>query len=86
LNVTDKVGALTALRVAADPEEEVLIITATGMVLRTTVGSISQIGRNTQGVIVMRIPADDKIIALAPVGLPIVHSDSLEQVDTPVDV
>ena len=67
LKVTDKVGKLTALRVVWDPEEEVLVISATGMVLRTPVGAISRIGRQTQGVIVMRLAADDQVVAIAPV-------------------
>jgi DNA gyrase subunit A len=69
LKVTDRVGKLATLRVTDDPDEEVLLITASGMVLRTTVGSISRIGRQTQGVIVMRIQPDDQVITLAPVGL-----------------
>jgi DNA gyrase subunit A len=68
LKVTDKVGKLAAIRVTVDPEEEVLLITASGMVLRTAVGAISQIGRQTQGVIVMRLQSDDKVVGLAPVG------------------
>ena len=68
LKVTDRVGKLAAVRVTSDPEEEVLMITASGMVLRTAVGAISQIGRQTQGVIVMRLQPDDKVVALAPVG------------------
>jgi DNA gyrase subunit A len=68
LKVTDKVGDLAALRVTEDPEEEILLITANGMVLRTDVGAISQIGRQTQGVIVMRLQPDDTVVALAPVG------------------
>ena len=72
LKVTDKVGRLAALRVTTDPEEdEILLITASGMVLRTTTASISQIGRQTQGVIVMRLSADDQVVALAPVGVPL---------------
>ena len=67
LKVTDRVGKLAAARVVSDPEEEVLVISATGMVLRTQVGAISQIGRQTQGVIVMRIPPDDQVVAIAPV-------------------
>jgi DNA gyrase subunit A len=58
---------LTAMRVVSDPEEEVLVISASGMVLRTQVGTISQIGRQTQGVIVMRIAPEDEIVAIAPV-------------------
>ena len=67
LKVTDRVGKLTAMRVGTDPEEEVLVISASGMVLRTQVGAISRIGRQTQGVIVMRIAPDDQIVAIAPV-------------------
>jgi len=67
LKITDRVGKLTAMRVVTDPEEEVLVISATGMVLRTQVGAISRIGRQTQGVIVMRIPPEDQIVAIAPV-------------------
>ncbi|TMC01223.1 MAG: hypothetical protein E6J40_00005, partial [Chloroflexi bacterium] len=64
---TDRVGKLAAMRVVNDPEEEVLIISASGMVLRTQVGAISRIGRQTQGVIVIRVPPDDQVVAIAPV-------------------
>jgi DNA gyrase subunit A len=67
LKVTDRVGKLAAMRVVIDPEEEVLVISASGMVLRTPVGNISRIGRQTQGVIVMRIAPDDQVVAIAPV-------------------
>jgi DNA gyrase subunit A len=67
LKITDRVGKLVATRVVNDPEEEILVISASGMVLRTQVGAISQIGRQTQGVIVMRIPPDDQVVAIAPV-------------------
>ena len=67
LKVTDRVGKLVAVRVVSDPEEEVLVISASGMVLRTQVGAISQIGRQTQGVIVMRLSPDDQVVAIAPV-------------------
>src|ERR1700680_3081973 len=67
LKVTDRVGKLASMRVVTDPEEEVLVISASGMVLRTPVGNISRIGRQTQGVIVMRIAPDDQVVAIAPV-------------------
>jgi DNA gyrase subunit A len=71
--VTPKVGKVAALRVVADPDrnpdEEILLITASGMVLRTDVQSISRYGRQTQGVIVMRVAPDDQVVALAPVGV-----------------
>src|SRR5712664_1881380 len=55
LKVTDRVGKLAAVRVVRDPEEEILVISASGMV------------RQTQGVIVMRIPPEDQVVAIAPV-------------------
>ncbi len=67
LKVTDRVGKLAAVRVVRDPEEEILVISASGMVLRTRAGAISQIGRQTQGVIVMRLAPDDQVVAIAPV-------------------
>jgi DNA gyrase subunit A len=67
LKVTDRVGKLAAVRVVSDPEEEILVISASGMVLRTSAGAISQIGRQTQGVIVMRLAPDDQVVAIAPV-------------------
>jgi len=69
LEVNDRVGPLAALRLVTDPEEEVLLITASGMVLRTMVQDIRQIKRQTMGVIVMRLQPDDKVVAIAPVGL-----------------
>jgi DNA gyrase subunit A len=69
LKVTDRVGRLAALRVTDAEDEEILLISASGMVLRTAVGNISRYGRQTQGVIVMRIAPDDQVVALAPVGV-----------------
>ena len=68
LKVTERVGKLSAMRVVQDPDEEVLIISTSGMVLRTPVSAISRIGRQTQGVIVMRVAPDDQVVAIAPVG------------------
>ncbi|MDQ6637948.1 MAG: DNA gyrase subunit A [Candidatus Dormibacteraeota bacterium] len=72
LKVTERVGRLATLRVTADPEEEILLISSQGMALRTKTGSISLIGRQTQGVIVMRMAGDDQIAAVAPVGVDLV--------------
>jgi len=69
LQVTPKVGQLSTLRLTTDPEEEVLLITTHGMVLRTMVQDIRQIQRQTQGVIIMRLQPEDEIAAIAPVGL-----------------
>src|SRR4029077_17433315 len=67
LKITDRVGKLVATRGVGDPEEEILDISASGMIRATPAGAITQIGRQTQGVIVMRIPPDDQVVAIAPV-------------------
>jgi len=70
LQVTDKVGKLAAIRgVENVEEEEILLITASGMVLRTVVEAIRKSARQTQGVIVMRLQPDDYVVAIAPVGM-----------------
>ncbi|MFI5028859.1 MAG: DNA gyrase C-terminal beta-propeller domain-containing protein, partial [Solirubrobacterales bacterium] len=45
--------------------QELLFISQNGMVQRTSVGGISQMGRPTQGVKVMNIKDDDRVSAVA---------------------
>ncbi len=60
----DEVGKIADARVVG-VTDEVTIITAKGMVLRTPVQSISQQGRATRGVLVMRMKAGDTVASLA---------------------
>jgi DNA gyrase subunit A len=85
LKITQRVGRLAAMRVVGDPEQELLFITGAGLVLRTPVGSISEIGRQTQGVIVMRVAADDKVVALGPVGASTAEREELVGEEAPSD-
>lgn len=64
LKVTEKTGAVVGLKVAK-PGQELMLITAEGIVIRTTVDGVSQIGRNTQGVMVMRPESGDTVASLA---------------------
>jgi len=50
-------------------DDQLLLITEQGMIIRTRVRDLRSMGRSTQGVIVMRIQPDDQVITLAPVGL-----------------
>lgn len=63
-NLTDKNGQLAGL-VTVSGDEDVMIITDTGVIIRTTVASISQTGRATQGVKVMRLDDEAKIVTFA---------------------
>jgi DNA gyrase subunit A len=49
------------------PEHELMLINASGMVIRVTVSDISALGRNTQGVKLMHLGEDDRIVAVARV-------------------
>ena len=59
----DKTGNLVNLKLVL-PEQDVMIITENGIIIRTRVAEISKISRNTKGVKIMRIE-DDKIVTVA---------------------
>ena len=48
-------------------KEEVVCVSSNGMIVRTPVSEISVIGRNTQGVRVIRLKEDDSFVAVAVV-------------------
>ena len=66
LKVTEKTGAVVGLRVVR-PEQDLLLINNDGIIIRMDVGQIRVIGRNTQGVALMRMVDNQKIAALAMV-------------------
>ncbi len=64
MNVTDKTGPVVACMTVQE-EDEVMMITSKGMVVRTPVNGIRVIGRATQGVKVIRLKEDDSVVAVA---------------------
>ena len=64
LKITQKTGSLVGLRVFQE-QQDLMIVTKEGIIIRTEVEGISQMGRVTQGVKLMRIGAKDKVSALA---------------------
>ena len=63
--VTDKTGDVVGMKVV-DGTEDLLLVTAAGILIRTPVDSIRIAGRATQGVIVMRFKEEgDRVISLA---------------------
>jgi DNA gyrase subunit A len=66
LNITDKNGKVVAVRDVAD-KDGIILISTSGIVIRTAVDQVSSIGRNTQGVRVMRLEGDDKLVCAARV-------------------
>jgi DNA gyrase subunit A len=57
-------GRVVAIRIVNE-NDEVMIMTAQGVMIRLPVGGISQIGRNTQGVRVIKIKTDDRVVDVA---------------------
>ena len=68
MKVTEKTGEVIGIKVVV-PDQELMLITTEGFVIRTSVDDIRSIGRNTQGVMLMKTKDDDKVAALATVTL-----------------
>ena len=64
LNVTDKNGKMVALKVVSE-DEDIIATTNRGMVIRCHIKGISQTGRATQGVIIMRIANNQTVATVA---------------------
>jgi DNA gyrase subunit A len=64
IQLTDKNGAVAGIRHVHE-SDQVLVLTEGGMVIRTKVSEISRIGRSTQGVRVIRLDEDDRVVAVA---------------------
>jgi len=64
IQTTERNGKVVAVLDVRD-SDEIMIITAEGMVIRTPVSTLSTIGRNTQGVRLIRLNETDKVVAVA---------------------
>jgi len=66
LKKTDKTGAIVALK-EVQPDDELMLITRHGVIIRMPVEGIRVIGRNTQGVKVMNLDSGDAVVDVARV-------------------
>lgn len=64
ITMTAKKGLLSAMKIVEE-DDEIMIITEEGVVVRTPVSGVSQLGRSTQGVHVMNVADKDKVSAVA---------------------
>lgn len=74
MRLIEKNGHLITLRVVND-EEEIMMISSGGIMIRIPIEEIPELGRNTQGVIVMRLDDQDEVVSVALI-------DPEEQEDT----
>jgi len=64
MNLTDKTGLLAG-QLLVHEDEDLLLITDDGTVIRTPVSAVSVQGRNTQGVRIMRVNEGVKVVCVA---------------------
>lgn len=64
LKVTAKTGLVAAIRVVSE-DQEVMFISREGIIIRTKVAEIPVIGRNTQGVTIMKVANEDFVKSMA---------------------
>lgn len=73
IKITEKTGLVVGMRVI-NPQQEIMMITTAGIIIRIDVDGISQFGRNAQGVKLMTLNDDDKVVSLAAI-----HHDEDEE-------
>ena len=64
ITMTHKKGLLAVMKIVG-PEDEIMIVSEEGVIVRTPVEGISELGRSTQGVMVMRVADKDRVTAVA---------------------
>ncbi|MFH1419080.1 MAG: DNA gyrase subunit A [Planctomycetota bacterium] len=64
IRTTDRNGEVVALRAVRD-EDELMLITSKGIMLRTAISQTREIGRATQGVRLIRLDEGDKVVSVA---------------------
>ncbi|MGD1042627.1 MAG: DNA gyrase C-terminal beta-propeller domain-containing protein, partial [Sedimentisphaerales bacterium] len=67
IKTTERNGKVVALK-AVQFEDELMLITANGIIIRTGLDQIRPIGRNTQGVRLIKLKEGDKLVAAAKIG------------------
>lgn len=73
IKITEKTGTVVGMRVI-NPAQEIMMITAAGLIIRIDVDDISQFGRNAQGVKLMSLADEDRVVSLAAI-----HHDEEEE-------
>ncbi len=78
MRLTEKNGDIIAIKPVTD-KEDLMIITDKGQVIRTKIAGISLMGRTTQGVILIRLKENEKVVAVEK----IIEADDEENTQLP---
>ncbi|QDT38048.1 DNA gyrase subunit A [Stratiformator vulcanicus] len=85
IKTTDRNGKVVDV-VATSPDDEILMITATGKIQRIRAADVRRVGRNSQGVRVIRLSDGDRLVSLARIPFEIAgeeEDDDAEELDNP---
>ena len=86
MQTSERNGAVVGATLVNETDE-IMLITSGGVLVRTRVDEISVVGRNTQGVRVIRLDKKEKVVGVDRVdGLPDEDDDSEEQVSDEVSI
>ena len=80
LKATDKVGNLVAVR-AVNIEDDLMVITNAGIVIRTPLSQVRVASRNTQGVKIMNLEGRQRVSSIAIVP----HEEEVDEAEEPVE-
>ncbi|HLW57349.1 MAG TPA: DNA gyrase subunit A [Bacteriovoracaceae bacterium] len=83
MKLTEKTGEIMGILPVTD-KDDLMIITDKGQVIRTKIAGISLLGRNTQGVRLINVKPDEKVVAVEKIVDPEEDSDTVETDETPV--
>ena len=75
--ITQKTGKLVGVRIATD-DEDVMLITDKGTIIRLKVKDISVLGRSTQGVTLMRTTDGGKVVSIETITSEMMNEDEKE--------
>lgn len=82
MQTSERNGDMVRLRLV-DLDEGLMVITNAGQVIRTRIAEIRETGRNTQGVIVIRLNGEEQVVDIEPV--PAEEADDIEPGESGVD-
>ncbi len=64
--ITSKTGHVVGMKVVSD-NDEIMLINLSGVIIRLNVNEISEMGRSTQGVKLMRVPENESLVSIAKI-------------------
>ena len=64
MTVNDKTGGIVAMR-SIDDNNDIIVMNSSGIMIRTALSQLAQLGRGTRGVTLMRLDEDEKVVSAA---------------------